>query len=209
MLDGRQVAAIMDTDTAANTMPSACQRVTRSRSTMIAKMTVVAGYSEIKMLANDSIHFCIASSMVTLAQVSRSAAATASRSGVLDGSAKFLVNAATANTSTVAAARAKNSGHSRHTTGAWWSSTKSSPNATPDPTVSQATLLVNLCVRTSSSSGDSRLTRITANIATTTPADAISPGRSPSATPTATGTAALSTAASGETTEIRPALTAA
>jgi hypothetical protein len=70
-------------------------------------------------------------------------------------------------------------------------------------------LLVNLWVRTSSSAGDSRLTRITANIASTTPADAVSPGRSPSATPTATGTAALSTAASGETTEIGPALTAA
>ena len=129
--------------------------------------------------------------------------------GVLDGSWRFLLTAATASTSTVAAARAKNSGHIRHTTGAWCSSTKSIPNATPDPTVSQATLLVNLCVRTSSSSGDSRLTRITANIANTTPTQAVSPGRSPSATPTATGTAALSTAASGETTEIGPALTAA
>src|SRR5271168_1134114 len=145
------------------------------------------------MLASDSIHLWIASSMLTFAQVSSSAAAAASRNGVLDGSWRFLLTAATASTSTVAAARAKNSGHIRHTTGAWCSSTKSSPNATPDPTVSQATLLVNLCVRTSSSSGDSRLTRITANIANTTP----------------TGTAALSTAASGETTEIGPALTAA
>src|SRR5271157_5997754 len=126
--------------------------------------------------------------MVMLAQVSSSAAAT---------------------TSTVAAARAKNSGHNRHSTGAWCSSTKSSPNATPEPTVNQATLLVNRWVRTSSSAGDSRLTRITASIASTTPTDAVSPGRSPSATPTATGTAALSIAASGETTEIGPALTAA
>src|ERR1700730_11359299 len=154
------------------------------------------------MLANDSIHFWIASSMLTFAQVSSSAAAAASRNGVLDGSWKFMLTAATASTSTVAAARAKNSGHIRHTTGAWCSSTKSSPNATPDPTVSQATLLVNLCVRTSSSSGDSRLTRITANIANTTPTDAVSPGLSPSATPTATGTAALSTAASGESSDM-------
>src|SRR6202035_2369309 len=161
------------------------------------------------MLASDSIHFWIASSMLTFAHVSSSAAAAASRNGVLDGSWKLLLTAATASTSTVAAARAKNSGHIRHTTGAWCSSTKSSPNATPDPTVSQATLLVNLCVRTSSSSGDSRLTRITANIANTTPTDAVLPGRSPSATPTATGTAALSTAANGEITEIGPVLTAA
>jgi hypothetical protein len=43
--DAGQVAAIMLTDTAARIMPSACQRVTRSRSTMIARMTVVAGYN--------------------------------------------------------------------------------------------------------------------------------------------------------------------
>src|SRR6202044_1310571 len=161
------------------------------------------------MLASDSIHLWIASSMLTFAQVSSSAAPPASRNGVLDGSWKFLLTAATASTSTVAAARAKNSGQSRHSTGAWCSSTKSSPNATPEPTVSQATLLVNRWVRTSRSAGDSRLTRITANIASTTPTDAVSPGRSPTATPTATGTAALSTAASGETTEIGPGLTAA
>src|ERR1700753_2418164 len=86
MLDRGHAAAIMLTDTAANTMPMTCQRVTRSRNTMIARITVVAGYSEIKMLASDSIHFWIASSMVMLAQVSSSAAATASRSGVLGGS---------------------------------------------------------------------------------------------------------------------------
>src|SRR3984885_6551550 len=161
------------------------------------------------MLASDSNHFCIANSMVTLAQVSSSAAATASRSGVLEGSCILLLIPAMVKTSTVAAARAKNSGQSRHSTGAWCSSTKSSPNATPEPTVSQATLLVNRWVRTSRSAGDSRLTRITANIASTTPTDAVSPGRSPSATPTATGTAALNTAANGEITEIGPLLTSA
>src|SRR5580693_97156 len=55
--DADQMAAIMLTDTAAKTIPRACQRVTRSRSTMMARMTVVAGYSEIKTLANDSSHF--------------------------------------------------------------------------------------------------------------------------------------------------------
>jgi hypothetical protein len=45
--------------------------------------------------------------------------------------------------------------------------------------------------------------------ASTTPTDAVWPGRSPKATPAATGTAALSTAASGETTEIGPAPSAA
>src|SRR5947209_20423375 len=209
MLDRGQLAAIMLTDIAASTMPIACHRVSRSRSTMIAKTTVVAGYSEIRMLASDSIHFWIASSMLTLAQVSSSAARTARRNGVVDGSSRFLLAAATAITRTVAAARAKNSGHIRHTTGAWCSRTKSSPKATPDPIVNQATLLVNLWVRTSTSSGDSRLTMVTASIANTTPTDALAPGRSPSATPTATGTAALRTAASGDTNEMGPALTAA
>ena len=45
---------------------------------MIASTTVAAGYREIKMLANDSSHFCMASNMVTFAEVSSSAAATAS-----------------------------------------------------------------------------------------------------------------------------------
>src|SRR5581483_795798 len=161
------------------------------------------------MLASDNSHLWIASSMVMLAQVSSTAAVTASRSGVLDGSCRLSLIAATAKTSTVAAARAKNRGHSRLALGAWCSSTKSSPNATPEPTVNQATLLVNLWFRTSSSAGDSRLTRTTASIANTTPIEAVSPGRSPSATPTATGTAAFSTVAGGDTTEIGPALTAA
>ena len=36
-------------------MPTACQRVTRSRSTRIANNTVAAGYSEISTPASDSI----------------------------------------------------------------------------------------------------------------------------------------------------------
>src|ERR1700758_1754954 len=51
------------------TMPTPWQRLTRSRSTTIASTTVAAGYSEIKMLANESSHVCSASSMVTLAQL--------------------------------------------------------------------------------------------------------------------------------------------
>src|SRR5271166_3481555 len=87
-------------------------------------------------------------------------------------------------------------------------STKFSPNATPEPTVSAATLFVNRCGVTSSSVA-CRLTSTTATIASATPATATTPGRSPRATPTPTGTAAVSTAVSGETTEIGPAPSAA
>src|ERR1700760_660583 len=108
MLDRCQKAAIMLTDTPASSIPAACQRVRRSRNTMIANTTVGAGYSETRMLPSDNIHFWIASRMLTFAHVSSSAASAASRNGVLDGNAKFLLTAAIANTRTVAAARAKN-----------------------------------------------------------------------------------------------------
>src|ERR1700744_3307118 len=93
------------------------------------------------MLASDSIHLWIASSMLTFAHVSSSAAAAASRHGVLEGSWRFLLTAATVRHSAVPAPRAKNRGHIRHATGAWFSSTKPSPIATPDPTVRHATWL--------------------------------------------------------------------
>ena len=50
----------MATDPIAITMPIPCQRETRSRNITIASTTVAAGYSEIKMLANDSNHDCSA-----------------------------------------------------------------------------------------------------------------------------------------------------
>ena len=53
------------------------------------------------------------------------------------------------------------------------------------------------------------LTSTTAIIASPMPTAATKPGRSPIATPIATGTVAVSTAVSGETTEIGPAPRAA
>src|SRR6476659_8228448 len=82
-------------------------------------------------------------------------------------------------------------------------STKFSPNARPEPTVSHATVTVNLCGVTSSSVA-SRETRTTAINASTTPMPAMNPGRSPITRPTPTGTAATRTAVSGDTTEIGP-----
>ena len=74
-------------------------------------------------------------------------------------------------------------------------------------TVSHATFGVNS--NGAPSTVASRLTSITATMASTTPTDAAWPGRSPSAIPTATGTAALSTPANGATTEIGPEPSAA
>ena len=112
------------------------------------------------------------------------------------------------NTSRLAAIRANTSGHSPASCGAWAINTKFSPNATPAPTVNQATFVVNLCGVTSSSVA-SRLTSTTATSASTTPTPAIAPGRSPSARPTPTGIAATRIAVSGDTTEIGPAPNAA
>src|SRR5271163_1893945 len=106
MLDGRQVAAIMLTDTAARIMPSACQRVTRSRSTAIASTTVATGYSEIKTLANDSNDACSASSMATFALASNTGRVSASRNGFPDGIRKLRLAAATMITNMVADIRA-------------------------------------------------------------------------------------------------------
>lgn len=55
----------MATDPMAITMPVPCQRETRARKITIASTTVAAGYSEIKMLANDSNHDCSAISWVS------------------------------------------------------------------------------------------------------------------------------------------------
>src|SRR3984893_17700927 len=87
-------------------------------------------------------------------------------------------------------------------------STKFSPNPTPEPIVNKATAVVNRCGVTSSLVA-LPLTSTTATIASTTPTAATTPGRSPMAMPIATGTAAVSTAVSGETTEIGPAPRAA
>src|SRR5580698_7052035 len=111
MLDRDHAAAIMLTDTAANTMPSACQRVTRSRSTTIAKTTVAAGYSEIKTPVRESNDACSASSMATLAPASSTGRVSASLSGFPDGTLKLRLAAAATITSTVAEIRANNSGH--------------------------------------------------------------------------------------------------
>ena len=111
-------------------------------------------------------------------------------------------------TSRLAASRANTNGHSSASGGACAINTKFSPNATPAPTVSQATFFVNRCGVTSSSVA-SRLTRTTAASASTTPTPATAPGRSPSARPTPTGIPATRIAVSGETTEIGPAPNAA
>ena len=87
------------------------------------------------------------------------------------------------------------------------SGTKFNPNASPDPTVSHATVLVN--GRAAPGSPASRLTRNTVSTATMMPILATSAGRSPRLRPTATGTPATRMAVSGDTTEIGPAPNAA
>ncbi len=118
------------------------------------------------------------------------------------------MKAATTTTRTLAANRANTSGHSLASGGACAISTQFSPNTTPEPTVSHATLVVNRCDVTSSSVA-SRLTNTTAVSASTTPTAAIAPGRSPRARPTPTGIAATRIAVNGDTTEIGPVPSAA
>ena len=152
--------------TSASTMPTACQRVTRSRSTTIASSTVAAGYSAISTPASDSIEDCSASSIATLATGVEHRGGNASRSGTPRSAPRRLavIAAATPARSRSPPAGANTSGHSLASTGTWSSSTKFSPNATPEPTVSQATFAVNWCGVTSSSVA-SRLTSTTATSA--------------------------------------------
>ena len=103
----------------------------------------------------------------------------------------------------MAANRANTNGHRFASGGACAINTKFDPNATPAPTVSQATFVVKRC-GVSSLSVVSRLTRTTATSARITPKPAIAAGRSPSARPTPTGIAATRIAVSGDTTEIGP-----
>src|ERR1700738_5484491 len=89
MLDRRYLAAIMLTDTAARIIPSACQRLTRSRSTTIANTTVAAGYSEIRTPVSESNDACSASSIATLAPASSTGRVSASLNGFPDGTRKL------------------------------------------------------------------------------------------------------------------------
>ena len=116
--------------------------------------------------------------------------------------------AAMSRINTLAEIRPNTSGHRCASWGTWSSSTKFSPNASPDPTVNHATAGVNRCGVTSSSLA-SRLTRNTASSATTMPTSAGGPGCSPCAIPNATGTPATRIAVSGDTTEIGPLASAA
>jgi hypothetical protein len=93
-------------------MPAACQRVTLSLSTIRARPTVPAGYSEISTLVSDNSEACSASSIATLEMVSSTPAATANRSGTPAGAARLPDTAAMTTTTRLAVRRAKTSGHS-------------------------------------------------------------------------------------------------
>ena len=192
-------------------MPTPCQRLTRSRSTTIASTTVAAGYSEIKMLASDSSQVCSASSMVDVgADVQQRQRTSASFSGFPCGSRRFLLTAADDEHHRVADSRANTSGQSSAFVRRLMEEVPGSARSpTPRTTVSQATFGVNRYGVTPSTVGlaaDQHHRDQSQHDAAPRPPG---PGRSPSATPTATGTAAFSTAASGETTEIGPAPSAA
>ena len=89
----------MLTDTAANTMPIACQRVSRSRSTMIARIDGGRRVQRDQDARQRQHPFLDRHQHGDVGAGIEHAAATASLSGVLDGSAKLLLAAATANTS--------------------------------------------------------------------------------------------------------------
>ena len=125
------------------------------------------------------------------------------------GSSQFLLIAAMTNTTAVADSRANTSGHSSALLGRLCRNTKFSPNADPASQREPGHLRGEPIRRYVLVRSASRLTSMTATRASTTPKRRRLPGPLPMATPTATGTAALSTAVSGETTEIGPAPSAA
>src|SRR4029077_10410236 len=122
-----QPAAIIATAASASTIPTTCHRVTRSRSTTIASSTVAAGYSDISTPASDNSDACSAISIAMFAAVSSSAASTASFNGTPVGGRRLELIAAMTTTTTLAERRAKTSGQSLASTGAWWTRTQFSP----------------------------------------------------------------------------------
>src|SRR5689334_25433381 len=101
--DDHQPAAIIATDVNASAIPIVCGRDTRSRSTTIASTTVAAGYSAIRTPASESIPYCSANSVATLAIVSSTAAVSANRNGTPRSMTRLAVSAAANSTIAVAA----------------------------------------------------------------------------------------------------------